>query len=431
LNVLFILADDLGWRDLGCYGRPDYATPVLDTLAARGLRFTQAYANSSSCSPTRVALATGRYQQRLPVGLLDPLPQGARVGLPKGHPTLAGRLRAAGYRTALVGKWHLGEGAVQGPLQHGYDEFFGFLGGAMTYFSHQSGPPGGKTSAPALCEGDALVERPGYATDLFADRAVEIVRRADPLPFFVSLHFNAPHWPWEGPGDAVQARKLREMWHFEGGSLGVFATMVRAMDAAIGRVLEAIKDCGRAGETLVVFTSDNGGERFSYHWPLRGEKGALWEGGIRVPAIVAGPGIAAGRETAEMAMTMDWMPTILAMANVPRDPAYATDGVDLGPALTGSGALPERLLCWRTQDMAAARRGPWKYVSTCEAAFLLNLDEDITENANLRLRRPDVFAALERDYREWEAGMLPIPDAARRISWDELLMRKRSFADMQ
>jgi arylsulfatase A-like enzyme len=428
LNVLFIVADDLGWRDLGCYGRPDYATPVLDALAARGLRFTQAYANSSSCSPTRVALATGRYQQRLPVGLLDPLPQGARVGLPEGHPTLAGRLRAAGYRTALVGKWHLGEGAGQGPLHHGYEEFFGFLGGAMTYFSHQSGPPDAPASAPALCEGGATVECPGYATDLFADRAAEIVRRDDPRPFFVSLHFNAPHWPWEGPGDAAKAPKLREMWHFEGGSLGVYAAMVQAMDAAIGRVLAAIESCGKARETLVVFTSDNGGERFSYHWPLRGEKGALWEGGIRVPAIVAGPGIAPERDTSEIAMTMDWMPTILAMANVPPDSdgAFAPDGVDLRPVLTGSGVLPERLLCWRTQDMAAARRGPWKYVSNGDADFLLNLDEDVTENANLRLRRPEVFAALERDYREWDAGMLPIPDS-RRISWDKLVMRKRSL----
>jgi len=427
LNVVFILADDLGWRDLGCYGRPDYATPVLDALAARGLRFTQAYANSSSCSPTRVALATGRYQQRLPVGLLDPLPPGARVGLPPEHPTLAGHLRAAGYRTALVGKWHLGEGEGQGPLHHGYDEFFGFLGGAMTYFSHESGPPGASSPGPALCEGEVPVERPGYATDLFADRAVEIVRRVDARPFFLSLHFNAPHWPWEGPGDAEAAAKLREMWHFEGGSLGTYAAMVQAMDAAIGRVLAAIEECGKAGETLVVFTSDNGGERFSYHWPLRGEKGALWEGGIRVPAVVVGPGIAPGRTSDEVAMTMDWMPTILAMVKVPGDTASAFDGIDLGPALTGRGTLPARTLFWRTQDMAAARRGRWKYVSTGEAAFLFDLDADITENANLRLRRPDVSAALERDYREWQARMLPIPGSARRMAWDALVMRKRSL----
>ena len=427
MNVLFILADDLGWRDLGCYGRPDYATPILDSLAARGLRFTQAYANSSSCSPTRVALATGRYQQRLDVGLLDPLPPGARVGLPAGHPTLAGRLRAAGYRTALVGKWHLGEGAGQGPLHHGYEEFFGFLGGAMTYFSHLSGPPAVASSAPALLEGEAPAEASGYATDLFANRAVEIVRRDDPRPFFLSLHFNAPHWPWEGPGDAAHASGLREMWHFEGGSLAVYAAMVQAMDAAIGRVLEAIESCGKSADTLVVFTSDNGGERFSYHWPLRGEKGALWEGGIRVPAIVAGPGVAPGRETDELAMTMDWVPTILAMAGVARDPAGPMDGVDLRPVLSEGAAVPQRLLCWRTQDMAAARRGPWKYLRCAEAAFLVNLDGDVTENANWRLRRPDVFASLERDYREWERGMLPIPEAARRVPWDKLVMGKRSL----
>jgi arylsulfatase A-like enzyme len=337
-------------------------------------------------------------------------------------------LRAAGYRTALVGKWHLGDGAGQGPLRHGYDEFFGFLGGAITYFSHLSGPPGGPASAPALCEGETSLDRPGYATDVFADRAVEIVRRADPRPFFLSLHFNAPHWPWEGPADAAHAASLREMWHFEGGSMAIYAAMVQAMDSAIGRVLAAIEESGLSQDTLVVFTSDNGGERYSYHWPLRGEKGALWEGGIRVPAIVAGPGVAPGRTTDEVAMTMDWMPTILAAARVPGNPAFAFDGIDLGPVLAGAAAWPERTLYWRTQDMAAARRGPWKYVSCGEAAFLLNLDEDVTENANGRFRRPEVFAALERDYREWEAGMLPIPDAARRVPWDELVLRRRSLA---
>jgi arylsulfatase A-like enzyme len=431
LNVVFILADDLGWRDLGCYGRPDYATPVLDALAARGVRFTQAYANSSSCSPTRVALATGRYQQRLPVGLLDPLPPGSRIGLPPGHATLAGELSARGFRTALVGKWHMGEGEGQGPLHHGYDEFFGFLGGAMTYFSHLSGPPGTPASAPALREGKTPLDQPGYATDLFADRAVEFVRRADPRPFFLSLHFNAPHWPWEGPGDAARAASLREMWHFEGGSLAVYGAMVEAMDAAIGRVLAAIEERGRSQDTLVIFTSDNGGERYSYHWPLRGEKGALWEGGIRVPAIVAGPRVAAGHTTDEVAMTMDWMPTILAAARVAANPAFAFDGIDLGPALADAAPLPQRTLYWRTQDMSAARRGPWKYVRSGAAAFLLNLDEDVTENANGRFRHPEVFATLERNYREWETGMLPIPDSARRARWEELVLRKRSLADRE
>ena len=158
-----------------------------------------------------------------------------------------------------------------GPLKSGYDEFFGFLGGGMTYFTHKSGPLRG---APA---GGARVEREGYSTDLFTDRAIDIVKGADPKPFFLSLHFNAPHWPWEGPQDQGKATSIREMAHYEGGSPRAFRAMVESLDAAVGRVLKALEASGRAGDTIIVFTSDNGGERYSYHWPFRGEKGYLWE----------------------------------------------------------------------------------------------------------------------------------------------------------
>jgi len=309
-SVLFIVADDLGWGDLSCYGRPDYKTPVLDGLAARGTRLTQAYANSSTCSPTRVALITGRYQNRLPVGLYDPLPIGTPYGLPPEHPTLPGLLKKAGYATALVGKWHLGWPPSYGPLKSGYDEFFGQLGGGMTYFTHRAGPYLGPPTAPGLFDGEKRVDREGYATDLFTDRALDFIRRVESKPFFLSLHFNAPHWPWEGPQDGARAAAIREMAHYEGGSPRVYREMVQHMDTAIGRVLELLAAKGRANNTIVVFTSDNGGERYSYHWPLRGGKGYLWEGGIRVPAIISWPGtIPAGRVSRQLAMSMDWLPT--------------------------------------------------------------------------------------------------------------------------
>ena len=417
MNFLFILADDLGWRDLGCYGRPDYATPVLDQLSTRARRFTQAYASASSCSPTRVALMTGRYPQRVPVGLIDPLPPGCQVGLPESCPTLPLLLREAGYRTGLVGKWHLGEGPGQGPLHHGYEEFFGFLGGAMTYFSHRSAPD----AAPALREGDCAADASGYATDLFARRAADFIRHRDARPFFLSLHFNAPHWPWHGPGDEAAERELREMWHYEGGSPAAYARMVVAMDEAIGRVLLSLQDSGKAADTLVVFTSDNGGERYSYHWPLTGAKGGLWEGGIRVPLVVFGPGVDAGTCDLPCA-TIDWMPTILSLAGC--GTASGLDGIDVSPALRGE-ALPERTLFWRTQDMGAARLGPWKYLRRGEERYLANLEMDVTENANFSRRRPDVFAALEARYRDWDASMLPLPAEARRESWDQIVLRRR------
>ena len=427
-NIVFILADDLGWGDLSCYGRPDYRTPVLDDLAARGVRLTQAYANSSTCSPTRVALITGRYQTRLPVGLYDPLPGGAAAGLPPEHPTLPGLLRAAGYRTGLVGKWHLGLPPAFGPLKSGYDEFFGFMGGSMTYFTHKSGPFVGAPGAPALYEGDGRVQREGYATDLFTDRAIEIIRRTDPKPLFLSLHFNTPHWPWEGPQDRDKAAGIREMAHYEGGSPRAFRAMVESMDASVGRVLAALEASGRAGNTIIVFTSDNGGERYSYHWPFRGEKGFLWEGRIRVPAIVVWRGtLPAGKVTNQLAMSMDWLPTLLAAAGAKSDPAYPPDGVDLLPVLRGLAPEFERTVFWRTQDMAAARSGDWKYLRRDTREYLANLAEDETENANLKLKNPAMFDQLKRAWEAWDKQMLPIPPEVRRGPWENVQHRARDL----
>jgi len=312
-----------------------------------------------------------------------------------------------------------------GPLKSGYDEFFGQLGGAMTYFTHKSGPFLGPPGAGGLYDGDARVEREGYATDLFAERAIEIVRRPDSRPFFLSLHFNAPHWPWEGPHDKPQANRLREMAHYEGGSPRVYAAMVQSLDAAIGRVLQAIDE--RARNTLVVFTSDNGGERYSYHWPLRGEKGYLWEGGIRVPAIVRWSGVLPPGKMSQVAMTMDWLPTLLPLASARPNSAYSPHGVDLMPVLFGRSPILERTVFWRTQDMAAARTGDWKYVRSGSDEFLTNLAEDETENANFKLTHPVIFEQLRRAYEAWDKQMLPVPPEARRSPWQSIVDRARNL----
>ena len=198
-NIVFIMADDLGYADVSCYGQRDYATPNVDRLATEGLKFTQAYSNSANCSPTRTGLITGRYQMRLPVGLEEPI--GAEtpknIGLPASHPTLPSLLKKAGYATTLVGKWHLGFLPDFSPLKSGYDRFFGIFGGSADYFDH-----GGKSSAP-LYEGEVPVDRVGYMTNLLGDRAVQTVEgyARSKEPFLLSLHFTAPHWPWEGPDD--------------------------------------------------------------------------------------------------------------------------------------------------------------------------------------------------------------------------------------
>src|SRR3954469_3267297 len=270
-NVLFILADDLGYGDLSCYGRPDYKTPVLDAFAKQGIKFMSAYAAAPVCTPTRCAYITGRYPQRLPVGLEEPLKSSSAedVGLPPNHPTIASLLKGKGYETSLVGKWHLGWKPEFGPNRHGFDEFFGILSGAADYFTHRSADgrtgPRSAGGSPDLWENPTPVERVGYLTDLLSDRAVEIIGRPRTKPFFLSLQYNAPHSPWEGPEDAAFGHTEHGRGPMiEGGSPKIYASMMKSMDAGIGRVLDALARAKLEQDTLVIFTSDNGGERYSY-----------------------------------------------------------------------------------------------------------------------------------------------------------------------
>ncbi len=313
-NMLFILADDLGYADVSCYGRRDYTTPNIDRLAAQGMRFTQAYANSAVCTATRVALITGRYQYRLPVGLEEPLVNASarNVGLPPEHPTLPSLLKKAGYGTTLIGKWHLGWLPDYSPLKSGYDHFWGFRGGALDYFTHKTGAA--TTNTDDLWDGETKIQQSGYLTDLIGDRAVSSITDYAKArqPFFISLHFNAPHWPWEGPEDQAESQRISALNHYDGGTLETYGRMVRQMDLQIGRIMQTLDGAGIANNTVVVFTSDNGGERFSDTWPFTGKKMELLEGGLRIPAIVRWPGhVRANTTTAQVAISMDWLPTFL------------------------------------------------------------------------------------------------------------------------
>jgi arylsulfatase A-like enzyme len=279
------MADDLGYADVSCYGQRDYTTPNIDRLALEGLKFTQGYANSAVCSPTRTALITGRYQYRLAAGLEETinLQSPKNAGLPPGHPTLPSLLKKVGYTTTLVGKWHLGFLPDFSPLKSGYDHFFGIWGGASDYFNH------GPSSPAPLYEDEVPVERHGYMTNLLGDRAVQTVEAyaRSKEPFLLSLHFTAPHWPWEGPDDEAESKRIKgRLRHYDGGTQKTYITMVQSLDANIGRVLQALDVQGLAESTIVIFTSDNGGERFSKIWPFSGMKSELLEGGVRIPAIV-------------------------------------------------------------------------------------------------------------------------------------------------
>ena len=410
-NVLFILADDLGYGDLSCYGRPDYQTPVLDGLARQGVKFMSAYAAAPVCTPTRCALVTGRYPQRTEVGLYEPLTGRDRdKGLPPDQPTTASLLQANGYDTALIGKWHLGWKPEFGPNRHGYDEFFGILSGAGDYFTHGSSDAGGAD----LWEDLKPVERLGYLTDLLSEKAAAFVGRRRTKPFYLSLHYTAPHSPWEGPEDAAIGHTTHGAGPMvEGGSLKIYASMVKSMDAGIGRVLQALRRARLDRNTLVIFTSDNGGERYSYNWPFSFAKFYLWEGGIRVPAIVRWPGtIPSGRTTDQPAITMDWSATILAVTGTTPNPAYPLDGEDLMPICTGTRPLYDRTLFWRTVERSAARVGKWKYLNESGDEHLFDLLLDPGEKNDLRTAHPDVFDRVREQYAVWNARMLPRPSSS-------------------
>jgi arylsulfatase A-like enzyme len=406
-NIVFIVADDLGYADLSCYGRPDIITPNIDGMAVKGVRFLQAYANSAVCSATRTALITGRYQYRLPIGLEEPL-VGRDVGLPTDHPTLPSLLKKAGYSTTLVGKWHLGLLPKFGPLQSGYDHFYGFRGGTVDYYTHAN-------QRADLWDDDVQVHQMGYLTDMLGSRAVDVVNGYAKLarPFLVSLHFNAPHWPWEAPGDEAESNRLRSassLFDFDGGTQKTYQRMIQEMDLQIGRVLEALHANGLAENTIVIFTSDNGGERFADTWPFTGRKTELLEGGLRIPAIISWPArIPHGRTTDQVAISMDWMPTLLAAANVPSDPAFPPDGISLLPMLTQNEAAVERKLFWRYKANAqrAARDGDYKYLKILDNTFLFNVVEDPMERANLKVRRKDVYDRIVAEWHAWNATMLP------------------------
>lgn len=417
-NFIFIVADDLGYADLGCYGGRDEpwgpVSPVLDRLAADGIRFTQGYSNSPVCSPTRFALMTARYQYRLRGAAEEPInskSHGSRtLGLPPEHPTLPSLLRDAGYRTALIGKWHLGFPPHFGPLKSGYEESFGPLAGGVDYFTHCD-----SRGEHDLWLGDARHAEEGYLTDLLSRRAVDWVERmaAQPAPFFLSLHYTAPHWPWETRDDAARAPTIRDnLFDLAAGNIHVYRRMIHHMDEGIGWILEALARTGQADDTLVVFTSDNGGERFSDNWPLVGGKMDLTEGGIRVPWIARWPtAIRPGGTSTQLCMTMDWSATMLAAAGVPAHPDYPLDGVSLLPVLRDAAHRFERPLHWRMnhRDQRALREGDWKYLKVDEHEYLFNIPQDERERANQAARDPARLQAMRAAWLEWNASMPPIP----------------------
>lgn len=413
-NIIYIMADDLGYADLSCYGRTDYKTPYLDKLAGQGVKFTNAYAAAPLCTPTRTAFMTGRYPARTPVGLKEPLTwsvQDSAVGLTADYHPLPSLLQKAGYQTYLIGKWHLGYRPEFNPLQNGFHEFFGFLGGGIDYTSHTD--PKGRND---LWENGTAVLKDGYMTDLLMDKTIEVLKRKHSKPFFISLMFNAPHWPWQARGDKpypAGADFTSREWK-AGGSPEIYASMVKAMDEAVGKILQTLDEENLAANTVVIFTSDNGGEKFSDMGGYAKMKTHLWEGGIREPAIIRWPQkITENSLCDQPIITMDFTATILALANAKPHPKFPLDGINILPFVVKKTKVFERTFCWRATQRVqqkAIRKGDWKYLKDKNQEFLFNLASDPHEENDLKEKQKPVFEELKKKYAAWEKTVLkPLP----------------------
>lgn len=422
-NFVFIVADDLGYADLGCYGGRDAesgpVSPVLDRLAANGLRYVNGYSNSPVCSPTRFALMTGRYQYWVRGASEEPLLSAARgnpeIGLHPHLPTMPSMLQAQGYHTALIGKWHLGFRPHFGPEKSGYMHHFGPMSGGVSYYGHNARGP----ESDLELDGQPYDE-PGYLTDLISKRAAQYVRdrAASGQKFFLSLHYTAPHWPWETRAQGrVDPEIVKDIMHLDGGNVETYRTMIREMDEGIGWVVDALRETGQLDDTLIIFTSDNGGERFSDNWPLVGGKMDLTEGGIRVPYIVHWPrGIAQpGQVCQQLCMTMDWTVTVLEIAGAHPPDGHQLDGVSMLPTFQQASHIFARPMFWRMKhkQQRAYRDGDWKYLKVEEHEYLFNVESDARERANQARRLPDKLQTMRATWEAWNAQIPPVPPDAR------------------
>ncbi|MDE0739674.1 MAG: sulfatase-like hydrolase/transferase [Planctomycetota bacterium] len=414
-NIVFILADDMGYGDLGCYGHPTAKTPVIDRLAREGVRFTQHYANGPECSPTRTAFLTGRYQQRAGglecaigtgnVGRYDDairLAKKRQLGLPAEQAVLPSALKKPGYSSGVFGKWHLGYEPQFNPLEHGWDEFFGYMGGNVHYFNHRE-----LSDLHVLYRGRLPVYEKGYMTHLITDSSLDFIERNKNRPFFLYVSHETPHFPFQGPGDG---KKTVDKSNWTEPNATTYVAMLEDLDREVGRVLAALQKHKLEKNTLVVFVSDNGGfARAANMGPLSGAKSTTLEGGIRVPLIMRWPGrIRPGTTSSQVCATFDLTRSILNLAGA-KVPAEQLDGFDLVDHITENRKDFARTLFWRgkrgERTWSAVRSGDLKYVRKVEgetSEWLFDLASDIAEKNDLGRSRPQELKRLKKLLADWE-----------------------------
>lgn len=410
------MADDLGYGDLGCYGHRTNRTPHLDRLAAGGLRFTDFHSNGPMCSATRAALLTGRYQNRFGrmfEGALGDADYDR--GLPLGTPTIASVLKRGGYATAMYGKWHLGFHPPHMPTRFGFDEYRGIVHGDSDHHSHVD-----RSGRQGWWQNETAVNEPGYAADVLTRHSVAFIEKNKHRPFFLYLPHLSIHFPWQGPDDASY-RELGKDYN-DLSKLGKLASkdvgapaqaMVEHLDRCVGQVLAGLRRSGVLGQTLVLFTSDNGGylnyeggfHNISSNGPLRGQKTEVYEGGHRVPAIAAWPGRIRPGVTDALAASFDLLPTLAQLAGCSTN-GLALDGISLHRLLLDHRPLAERTLHWRIRTNRAARRGNWKLLRIGnQAPELYHLRRDLGERHNLAASEPAITRDLMAGLAAWEADV--------------------------
>ncbi|MEQ1852402.1 MAG: sulfatase-like hydrolase/transferase [Chthoniobacteraceae bacterium] len=416
-NIVFILIDDFGYADSGPYGAKDIRTPNMDRLAREGVKFTDFYANAPVCTPTRCGFITGRWQQR--VGFEWAMGFSAEafrrhgdawvpekdmhsLGLPTSVPTLPKMLKAAGYATGAFGKWHLGYKDEFNPVKHGFDEYFGELLGHCDYYTHEY-----YDGTYALRDGLKPVKVEGYFTDLINTRAAAFIGKHAKEPFFLYVPHLAVHCPYQPPGRPKPSVTKANMYD---GDRATYAAMVEKIDDGIGMIFAELEKHGILDNTLVVLSSDNGGERYSDNTPLFHHKSTLWEGGIRVPCLMRWPAkLPQGKVTGQVGITMDLSATFAAIAGATPAADRPFDGINLIPILTGEQPSEERTLCWRinreSRQQKAVRHGKWKYIQDGNVEMLFDLSADVGERRDLSFQHPDIFATLKRELAGWEAEL--------------------------
>lgn len=416
-NIVLIVADDLGYGDLGCYGSALNKTPNLDRLAEAGMRFTDFHSSGPMCSATRAGMLTGRYQQRFGRGFDGALSGNAGTpgeGLPLAAVTIAEVLKKQGYVTGAFGKWHLGYAPPLTPANQGFDEFRGLLSGDGDHHTHID-----RSGYPDWWRNDELAPEDGYNADLLTRYSVEFMERHRDVPFFLYVPHLSIHFPWQGPQDPPHREAGTNYDNDKWGIIPDRANvqphvkaMVESLDASVGTTLDTVRRLGLEENTLVIFTSDNGGyltygtdfKNISSNGPLRGQKAQLFEGGHRVPMIVAWLGRIRPGETADIGHSTDLFPTLARLAGASID-GLPLDGVDLRPLLLEGSSLPDRKLYWRKDDERALRSGNWKYYAKGTEEALYDLSTDLGESSNVAAANPALLRELAADWRAWESDV--------------------------